>query len=58
MSNLLHQDIQGRLDNYLRHRTAFDFLAELPSILTNKPSQGCKYNITTMNAIVIVTTHL
>lgn len=33
MSNLLQQDIQGRLDNYLRHRTAVDFLAELPSIL-------------------------
>jgi len=53
MSNLLHQDTQSRLDNYLRHRTAVDFLAELPPILINKPSQGCKYNMSTMNAIVI-----
>ncbi|KAI6176648.1 hypothetical protein M3Y97_00821300 [Aphelenchoides bicaudatus] len=53
MSNLLQPEILSRLDNYLRHRTAVDFLAELPSILMNKPSPGCKYNITTMNAIVI-----
>lgn len=53
MSNLLPVEIQERLDNYLKHRTAVDFLAELPSILMTKASAGCKYNITTMNAIVI-----
>jgi len=53
MSNLLQPEIQTRLDNYLRHRTAVDFLAELPSILMTKASSGSKYNITTMNAIVI-----
>ena len=52
MSNLLPQEIQARLDNYLVHRTAVDFLAELPSILMSKPSVGSKYNINLVSSSI------
>jgi CCR4-NOT transcription complex subunit 1 len=53
MSTLLTVDVREKLDNYLRFRMPVDFLAELPKMLMNKPSLGCNYNISTMNAMVI-----
>jgi len=53
MATLLLADVREKLDNYLRFRMPVDFLAELPKMLMNKPSLGCNYNISTMNAMVI-----
>uniref|UniRef100_A0A1I7SU78 Ubiquitinyl hydrolase 1 n=2 Tax=Bursaphelenchus xylophilus TaxID=6326 RepID=A0A1I7SU78_BURXY len=53
MSSLVSKEIGEKLDEYLKRRVQVSFLTELPSILMLNPSQGCKYNISTVNAVVV-----
>ncbi|CAD5215160.1 unnamed protein product [Bursaphelenchus okinawaensis] len=53
MSTLIPKEIGEKLDDYLKRRVHVSFLAELPSILMCTPSPGCKYNIATVNAVVV-----